>query len=95
MTEATYRVVWIEWVDSAQCDGWEPIDAILATLREAECKMCVTIGFVLHESETSITTTSSTASAPEQAIGALTIPKCAIVKMYEVDFGAGGQKAGK
>ena len=84
MTEKT--VAWIEWVDSAQCSGWETMESLFSTLKEAECKTCLTIGFVLHESDKSITVSSTISDLPDQSSSALTIPKCSITKMYEVEW---------
>ena len=80
------RSVWIEWIDSAQCHGWEPIDGIIASIRDTECKICVSMGFVIHESDISITVTSTKSSKPDQASGAITIPKVAIKCTYEIKF---------
>ena len=76
-------IVYVEWIDSSRTGGW-------TSGREAvipyEKLACESIGFLVNDSEDSITITSSLAMPERGCLNALTIPKCAIRKMHYVVF---------
>jgi hypothetical protein len=69
----------------ADGDGWEFVDDLIHELDTVgEAKTCVTVGFVIHDTKFSITIAGT--KATDQACSAMTIPKCAITKIYDVEF---------
>lgn len=75
------RLMWIEWVDSSVTHGWMskgtrfPVDEL----------SCWTIGFV-HSEDDDVITVAGSYSAHEAWSEPITIPKCAIKEMREVEF---------
>lgn len=78
MGEKKYELTQIEWLDSyGITPDWQEIDNIKPIKI-----ICITVGFVVHEDDTSLSVANSICvDGPEnQATGIMTIPKCSIVK---------------
>ena len=80
--------VHVTWLDSCGGDwGWAALDEDFSPAEALECR---TVGFIIHESDTSvqlaqnITMGRKEQGAPPQFTGSMTIPKCAIVTMQEL-----------
>ncbi len=81
LPERTKRAVWIEWVDSqTQCHWQQP------SAKSVEDLECVTLGFVTWETDEAIVVTA-TAAATGSVLDSITIPKCCITRLHEVDWG--------
>lgn len=81
-------LVYIEWVDSNHVEGWvDPEDAI--ELNDDQGK-CVSIGWILEESETKITIAAHLSLTPNNNLNKASepfgIPKCSITKMQTVKW---------
>ena len=77
------EVLKVEWIDSAGGSGWE----FLAEYT-GQAARCTTYGFLIREDDESIsiaqTYAKETVKAREQIDNDVTIPKCAILSIYEV-----------
>ena len=80
IAELAKRVVWVEWVDSQTQHHWQNPSSIFSEKLE-----CLTIGFVVHETDDTISITSTLAETGT-VLDTITIPKCAITRMQEVDW---------
>jgi len=75
------KIVGIEWVDSRQIHGWVFEEDIETTV--CEIKTC---GFLIKETEDAYTVAVSVGENPTQANGINVIPKCCVVKYYELNM---------
>lgn len=76
-------VYWIEWVDSNMNHGWRTKGEIA---RKKEHLSCYSIGFLIEETDDTVSFSASW-DLTDGFADAMTIPKVAITKMREVDFG--------
>ncbi|MCB0420659.1 MAG: hypothetical protein KDD61_06670 [Bdellovibrionales bacterium] len=76
------KFIYVEWVDSMACRGWQNADFPTDTKEQMTIK---SLGILHDENDDSIciTTSHSHYGSP---MDPLSIPKCAIVKRYEVYF---------
>jgi len=74
-----FTPVYIEWIDSFVMNGWVPIEE--TTVSDLLIK---TIGWVVEDGEDAICITPS--YSEENVSSPLTIPKCAIINMYTLDW---------
>jgi hypothetical protein len=72
------KLVLIDWVDSCSSvgGGWVFLDEL-----EAGAKKCRSIGWIIAEDEESITVSGHLGNDPDQCLGDMTIPRCAIAKI--------------
>lgn len=78
------RVVWIEWIDSHGCSGWLEEKSHCAPQEELRCTTC---GFVLEERDDAVTVSSSL-SVLGHANDGITIPRVAIMAMWDIEIPA-------
>jgi len=67
------KALLVEWIDSASDHGWEKIKD-----SEIEHESCITLGFLVKESEDFIMIAHSIDQANDSANGRIQIPKVAI-----------------
>ena len=72
------RPVYVEWIDSSSCYGWREPDPT----SDPDLK-CWTLGFLITESENSVTVASSV-SATGHVSNQMTIPRAAITVIREI-----------
>lgn len=75
------KLFFIEWEDSCQGNGWEPVE----NFRKTRSMRCFSVGWKVAESKNSITLAPHVSeknhpTAFFQSCGAMTIPKRAIVR---------------
>lgn len=70
-----YKVERIEWTDSWSPRGWQDPDG----LDTSPC-ICVSVGFVLRETESHVYVAAHVVEGEASAIGTVVIPKVAITK---------------
>ncbi len=73
-----FPVVWVEWVDSVAASGW-----VADQYAVSHNLACISVGFLVAESEEAITVAASISSAG-QIDCPITIPRCAITGLWEV-----------
>ena len=66
------RIERIDWLDSCSHDGWHSAGDIAY-----EPVKCVTVGYLVHETDTSVTLAQSVHDGDQRA-GVMTIPKAVI-----------------
>ena len=69
------KLVMVEWVDSAFCQGWMP----KANAREHTYSKIVSVGILLCEDDSKITIMQSVSDKDDAGDG-ITIPKCSITR---------------
>ena len=80
LKQLSTRPVWIEWLDSKSTLGWNyPEDITTGRLE------CITLGFLVGEDDTAVQVAASV-SATDNADNVITIPRCAITKLQEVEW---------
>lgn len=79
------KAVYLEWIDSSSCSNgaWNHVDVV--NLKDKEALVCITIGFILNETDTYITVYSTT-DCGKYVAGDMTIPKVAIRKRRVVSW---------
>lgn len=78
----TKPVVLVEWIDSVtHGDGWKRVEDL-----DLQPSPCISAGMVIDETEESITVAGTVDlwSGHYATIGAITIPKVAIIKRHEL-----------
>lgn len=76
------KYIYVEWVDSLATRGWQGSDFKADTKERMTCK---SLGILYDENEDAICITSSV-SHFGSPMDPLSIPKCAILKRYDVYF---------
>lgn len=76
------KIVYIEWMDSLATSGWQSPNYRIEKKEEISC---ISVGFVHDETDYSITITTSISNSG-CPMDPLTIPKCAILNMDDVEF---------
>lgn len=76
------KFIYIEWIDSTGANGWQGSDFKADTKEQMTCK---SLGILHEETDDAfcITTSKSHYGLP---MDPLTIPKCSVVKSYEIYF---------
>ncbi len=78
--ELAKKPVYVEWVDSKSSTLW-----VTPTARLAENMECVTLGFIIWESDKVIAVAASI-SALDYGCDPISIPKCAITRIQDVEW---------
>lgn len=76
-------IYWIEWVDSMATNGWHSFSTADKEL------LCRTVGFLVDETDDAFAVAGSV-SQTGSVLDQITIPRVAIVKMFEVVFESNG-----
>jgi hypothetical protein len=76
------KIVWIEWLDSNLNHGWLQKGSIA---REVDHLRCQSIGFLVAEND-DVVSVSASWDLSETFADPLSIPRCAITKMQEVEL---------
>lgn len=82
MASETPKIVWIEWLDSCMNHGWREENSI--NLESGRLR-CESIGFLVSETDDLVVVSASWDSV-ESFADPITIPRCSITKMQEVEF---------
>jgi hypothetical protein len=73
------KIIVIDWVDSIRSFDWTLIEDIDEKLLD-----CVSVGFLLKETDDCITIAQNYGLEPEQVCNLITIPKCSIKNIREI-----------
>lgn len=86
--EVEMKLVVVDWLDSRSDDGWTEQDSL--EMRVAEI---TTVGQVAKETEDVLCVASSVDAATGQLSGIMFIPKCCIVKRWDMPPSPGPEDA--
>lgn len=78
----TYPIERVTWVDSASIDAWHSLEELKRLTSEVYA--CVSVGYLVHETEDSIVVASTTGEQ-ERLCSAMQIPKVAILRRELID----------
>ena len=73
------KIVVIDWVDSVRASDW----VLMEDVNEKSLD-CVSIGFLIKETNKNITIAQNYGTNPEQVCNLMTIPKCSIRNIREL-----------
>lgn len=73
------KIVIIDWVDSVRASDWTYIEDV-----DEKIMNCVSVGFLLKETDDSVTIAQNYGLKPEQVCNLMTIPKCSIRSFKEI-----------
>ena len=73
------KKVIIDWVDSVRASDWTYTEDI-----DGKTMNCISIGFLLKETDDSVTIAQNYGLNPEQVCNLMTIPKCSIRNVREI-----------
>lgn len=74
------KIVVIDWVDSVRASDW----VLMEDVNEKSLD-CVSIGFLIKETNKHVTIAQNYGTNPEQVCNLMTIPKCSIVQLREIE----------
>ena len=72
-------IVIIEWVDSVRASDWTYVEDV-----DEKPMDCISVGFLLKETEDSVTIAQNYGLKPEQVCNIMTIPKCSIKNIRKI-----------
>ena len=75
------KIIVIDWVDSIRSFDWTLIEDVDENSLE-----CVSVGFILKETDDYITIAQNYGLEPEQVCNLITIPKCSIKNIREIKY---------
>ena len=73
------RIIKINWVDSVRASDWELLEDVDNKLLD-----CVSVGFLIKETDEQITIAQNYGIKPEQVCNLMTIPRCSIRDIKEL-----------
>ena len=73
------KIVVIDWVDSIRAFDWTLIEDV-----DEKSLDCVSVGFLLKETDKHVTIAQNYGLKPEQVCNLITIPKCSIRNIREI-----------
>lgn len=73
------KIVEIDWVDSVRAFDWTLMEDV-----DEKSLDCVSVGFLLKETDEHITIAQNYGIKPEQVCNLITIPKCSIRNIREI-----------
>ena len=73
------KIVVIDWVDSARAFDWTLMEDV-----DEKSLDCISIGFLLKETDSHVTIAQNYGLKPEQVCNLITIPKCSIRNIREI-----------
>ena len=73
------KIVVIDWVDSVRAFDWTLMEDV-----DEKSLDCVSVGFLLKETDEHITIAQNYGIKPEQVCNLITIPKCSIRNIREI-----------
>lgn len=73
------KIVVIDWVDSVRASDW----VLMEDVNEKSLD-CVSIGFLIKETNKHVTIAQNYGANPEQVCNLMTIPKCSIKHIREI-----------
>ena len=73
-------IVIVEWVDSVRASDWTYAEDV-----DEKPMNCISIGFLMKETDDSITIAQNYGLKPEQVCNIMTIPKCSIKGIRKID----------
>lgn len=74
------KTVVIEWVDSVRAFDWTLLEEV-----DEKSLDCISVGFLLKETDNCVTIAQNYGINPEQVCNIITIPKCSIKNIREID----------
>ena len=77
------KIVRVDWLDSSMTEGWHGMN-FDAQLKPVVSK-CVTVGRLLANTKKAVTLAGSWGTHPDQACAVMTIPRCAIRSIVELE----------
>lgn len=80
MEVANKEIVIIEWVDSVRASDWTYVEDV-----DEKPMDCISVGFLLKETEDSVTIAQNYGLKPEQVCNLMTIPKRSIRSVKEIN----------
>lgn len=75
------KIIVIDWVDSIRDFDWTPIEDV-----DENSLDCVSVGFMLKETDDYVTIAQNYGLEPEQVCNLITIPKCSIKNIREIKY---------
>ena len=73
------KIVVIDWVDSVRAFDWTLIEDV-----DEKSLDCISVGFLLKETDNHVTIAQNYGIKPEQVCNLITIPKCSIRNIMEI-----------
>ena len=73
------KIVVIDWVDSVRAFDWTLIEDV-----DEKSLDCISVGFLLKETDNHVTIAQNYGIKPEQVCNLITIPKCSIRNIREI-----------
>lgn len=73
------RIVVIDWVDSIRAFDWTLMEDLDEKLLD-----CISVGFLLNETEEYVTIAQNYGLKPKQVCNLITIPKCSIKNIRKI-----------
>ena len=74
------EIVIIEWVDSVRASDWTYVEDV-----DEKPMDCISVGFLMKETDDSVTIAQNYGLKPEQVCNIMTIPKCSIKGIRKID----------
>ena len=78
--ERLMKVVVIDWVDSVRAFDWTLLEEV-----DEKSLDCISVGFLLKETDNYVTIAQNYGIKPEQVCNIITIPKCSIKNIREIN----------
>ena len=76
------KIVLIEWVDSVRAFDWSLLEDV-----DEKSMDCISVGFLLKETDNYVTIAQNYGLKPEQVCNLITIPKCSIKNIRKIKEG--------
>lgn len=73
------KIIVIEWIDSVRAFDWTLIEDV-----DEKSLDCVSVGFLLKETDDYVTIAQNYGLEPKQVCNLITIPKCSIRNIKEI-----------
>lgn len=80
MKAVNKEIVIIEWVDSVRASDWTYVEDV-----DEKPMDCISVGFLVEETNDSVTIAQNYGIKPEQVCNTMTIPKCSIKSIRKID----------
>ena len=74
------KIILIEWVDSVRAFDWTLIEDV-----NDKSLDCISVGFLLNETEEHVTIVQNYGIEPKQVCNLITIPKCSIKSIKPIE----------
>ena len=81
MNKVENNIIVIEWVDSVRAFDWTLLEDV-----DEKSLDCISVGFLLKETDNCVTIAQNYGIKPEQVCNIITIPKCSIKNIREIDL---------